>query len=91
MLTHIKAGGFAIENIKFTGQDGPGTDDDDSINNQFGNIAKGTVQTMIQNIVHEIEDGLYWKKLTEMSFAERMAKMAQGVKNVVKIQQNPNL
>ena len=46
---------------------------------------------MIQNIVHEIEDGLYWKKLTEMTFAERMAKMAQGVKNVVKIQQNPNL
>jgi len=26
-----------------------------------------------------------------MTFAERMAKMAQGVKNVVKIQQNPNL
>jgi len=91
VLTHIKAGGFAIENIKFTGQDGPGTDDDNSLNNQFGNTAKGTVQTMIQNIVHEIEDGVYWKKLTEMTFAERMAKMAQGVKNVVKIQQNPNL
>jgi superfamily II DNA or RNA helicase len=67
VLTNIRAGGFAIEKIKFTGQDGPGTDEDEGLEDQYGLPVKGTIQTIIQNIVHEIENGLYWKKFSVMT------------------------
>lgn len=80
VLENIRAGGFAIENIKFTGQDGAGTDDDEGLPDQYGNTIKGTLQTSIQDIVHEIEDGIEWKKLNELTFAERMELMAKNLK-----------
>jgi superfamily II DNA or RNA helicase len=81
VLTHIRAGGFAIENIKFTSMDGPGVDEDEGLEDQYGSAIKGTIQTTIENIIHEIEDGLEWKKLTEMTFAERMDLMAKNLRN----------
>jgi superfamily II DNA or RNA helicase len=81
VLTHIRAGGFAIENIKFTSMDGPGIDEDEGLEDQYGSAIKGTIQTTIENIIHEIEDGLEWKKLTEMTFAERMDLMAKNLRN----------
>jgi superfamily II DNA or RNA helicase len=81
VLANIRAGGFAVENIKFTGQDGPGTDDDEGLPDQYGSAIKGTLQTSIQDIVHEIEDGIEWKKLNELTFSERMELMATNLKN----------
>jgi hypothetical protein len=80
VLTNIRAGGFAIENIKFTGQDGPGTDEDEGLEDQYGLTVKGTIQTTIENIIHEIEDGIEWKKLSELTFAERIELMAKNLK-----------
>ena len=67
ILANIRAGGFSIENIKFTGTDGPGTDDDDDIDDQYDVSIKGTNQTLIEEILHQIEDGLYWKKIKDMT------------------------
>ena len=80
VLTNIRAGGFAIENIKFTGQEGPGIDNDEGLEDQYGLTVKGTIQTTIENIIHEIEDGIEWKKLSELTFAERIELMAKNLK-----------
>lgn len=70
VIENLRAGGFLIENIAFSGKDGPGTDDDDGLDDQYGLKPKGTLQTMLDNIVHTVEEGLYFKKIASMTDEE---------------------
>jgi superfamily II DNA or RNA helicase len=78
-LKTIMSGGFAVDNIKFTGTDGPGIDDDDGLDDQYGIPQKGTIQTMVQNVVHEIQDNAFFSMLANTTFEERM-KLAMPTK-----------
>ena len=75
-------GGFEVnaENIAFSGHDGPGTDEEEVLEDQYGQGIKSSLQTVLSDIVHEIEDGLYWKSLAKMSFAERLKLIANAIK-----------
>ncbi len=82
VLEQIRLGGFEVnaENIAFSGHDGPGTDEDEGLEDQYGQGVKSSLQTVLSDIVHEIEDGLYWKSLAKMSFAERLKLTADAIK-----------
>lgn len=69
------------EEIKFTSDDGPGTEDDDGLGNMFGDPNLKTLQTRITDVLHEVEDGLYWKKLDEMSPDELIQWALESHKN----------
>lgn len=81
VLTDIKSS-FEIfpEYIKFTSDDGTGVDEDEGLNNMFNTTNLKTLQTKITNVLHEIEDGLYWKKLDEMTPEELVEYAIQSVK-----------
>ncbi len=70
------------EEIKFTSDEGPGVDDDEGLGNMFSNPNLKTLQTKITNVLHEIEDGLYWKKLDEMTPDELIEWALQGTKTL---------
>jgi superfamily II DNA or RNA helicase len=71
-LETIMAGGFAIDNIRFTGVDGPGVDTEDGLPNQYGISPKGTNQTTVENIVHKIQDNDFFEMVANTTFEERM-------------------
>jgi superfamily II DNA or RNA helicase len=75
-LETIMSGGFAIDNIKFTSDDGPGVDDDEGLPDQYGIPPKGTVQTLVENVVHQIQDNEFFEMVANTTFEERL-KLAQ--------------
>jgi hypothetical protein len=71
VLRDLRDGHYLIEDIKFTNNDSGGTEDDEGLEDMFDpSSSKGKVQSMIRDILHEIEDGLEWKKLSEMTVDE---------------------
>lgn len=85
VLTDIRSS-FDIlpEHIKFTSGDGPGTEDDSGLGNMFNGPNLKTLQTRITNVLHEIEEGIYWKKLDEMTPDELIEWALESRKNTDK-------
>jgi superfamily II DNA or RNA helicase len=88
VIENVRAGGFLIENIAFSGTDGPGTEDDPDLPDQYGIGMSGTLQTILQNIIHTVEEGVYFKKIASMSVDELIEYAILGKKKEIDLTSN---
>ena len=65
IVGQIRDAGFEIniEDINYTGEDGPGIDDDDGLDDAYDFGKKKKAQKMLEDIIHEMEQDTFLVKL----------------------------
>jgi superfamily II DNA or RNA helicase len=67
IVSQIRNAGFEIniEDINYTGEDGPGIEDDDGLDDayDFNKNKRAAAQKMLEDIIHDLEAGTYWEKI----------------------------
>jgi superfamily II DNA or RNA helicase len=72
VLQRMRDGGYLIHDIEFT-DNNTGGDDDDDPEDMIDPNSKKSLQSKIQDILHEIEDGQYWKEWSKLTILEKLA------------------